>query len=173
MATKPAAPKKPAPAATPATAPAAPEKQKRSRLPIIIAVVLVLAAGAAGGWYWTQEKAAAHAASGPVKPRPNVFTPVEAFTVNLATTSMDRFLQVGMTLETEGDAVELLKRQMPVIRGRLLLLLTAKTAEELGTIDGKQKLMNEILGEVRAVLPAGARPDRGVARVHFSSFVIQ
>lgn len=173
MATKPAAPKKPAPTAAPAAVPPAPEKPRRSRLLPILAVALALAAGAAGGWYWTQEQAATQVAPGPAKPRSTVFTPVEAFTVNLATASMDRFLQVGMTLETEGDAVEPLKRQMPVIRGRLLLLLTAKTAEELGTIDGKQQLMNEILGEVRSVLPAGESPDRGVARVHFSSFVIQ
>jgi flagellar FliL protein len=61
---------------------------------------------------------------------------------------------------------------MPVIRSRMLLLLAAKTAEELATTAGKQKLMAELLAEARAPL-AGDSPTRGVENVHFSAFVIQ
>jgi flagellar FliL protein len=103
-----------------------------------------------------------------------VFVPIDNFTVNLTTVSIDRYLQIGITLEmASGSVAEELKRQMPVIRSRMLLLLAAKTAEDLASTAGKQKLMAELLAEARAPLPAGDSPTRGVENVHFSAFVIQ
>ena len=62
---------------------------------------------------------------------------------------------------------------MPVVRSRLLLLLSSKTAEDLGNLAGKHKLMSEILTEARAPLATSQLPGKGVDHVHFSSFVIQ
>src|SRR5262245_32982128 len=165
---KPAAPAagKPA-AANPAAAneahPAKPAK--RGRRGVLIALLALVAAGSGGGWYYLEHAAAPAkdaAAPAPEPKKQQVFVPVDNFTVNLSAVSIDRYLQLGITLEmASGSAAEELKRQMPVIRGRILLLLASKTAEELATTAGKQKLIQELLAEARAPLP-GDSPTRGV-----------
>lgn len=178
MATRPAA-KKPAAAPAPAAVPApAPEPKKKSKLVMILSVLLLAGGGAGGGWFYMQKHnaEASQAAPQPPKPKPAVFLPLEQFTVNLTTTTQDRFLQTAITLELAGnDTSEEVKKLMPVVRGRLLLLLTGKTADDLLTIEGKQKLMGEVLAEVRGLMPANqpATPTKGVEKVHFASFVIQ
>jgi flagellar FliL protein len=172
---KPAAPaaskKIPAPeAASPQASPAKRPKRRRS----LVLALLALASGAgAGAWYVLEP--AAEARNAPDEPRKqSVFVPLDTFTVNLAEPGIDRYLQLGVTLEAANAATaDELKRQMPVIRSRILLLLSAKTAEELATTPGKHKLMAELLDEVRAPLPASDSPARGVENAHLSTFVIQ
>jgi flagellar FliL protein len=183
MATSPAAARKPAtaPAAPPARkagstvaeeAPARPAK--RSRRGLAIGALIVAVAGGAGGWYVLQHSSAEAKAVAPEPRKQQIFVPVDAFTVNLASPGIDRYLQVGVTFEMgSGAAADELKRQMPVIRSRVLLLLAAKTPEELATTPGKQKLMAELLAEARAPMPESEGASRGVEHVHFSSFVIQ
>ena len=179
----PAAAKKPATAATgkAANAPAANETHpakpaRRGRRGLLFVLLALVAAGAGGAWYYFEHaaepaKAAAAPAAEPKK-HP-VFVPVDNFTVNLSAVSIDRYLQLGITLElANNSAADELKRQMPVIRSRMLMLLAAKTAEELATTVGKQKLMAELLAEARAPL-SGDSLTRGVENVHFSAFVIQ
>jgi flagellar FliL protein len=178
----PAAPRPGAPtlvragAAAPEAAPAASgaSKKRRKASPVLIALLVLTALGA-GAWAWTQRQAAPASAPAAEKKAPApVFLALEPFTVNLTTVTIDRFLQVGITLELASDeASEALKRQMPVVRSRILLLLAAKTAEELATPEGKKKLMADILVEARAPLPAGATPTKGVEQVLFSAFVVQ
>jgi flagellar FliL protein len=179
-------PKKPAPAAAravPAAAPAAeskaPPKKKRGLIVPVLAVLFVLCAGGAGAWHYLRlrDAQAAPAAktqkSGEQKAEP-VFLALDQFTVNLTTVTVDHYLQVGLTLEiASADAGERVKRYMPVVRSRILLLLASKTAEDLGTSAGKRKLIEEILHEARAPLPDTGTPGKGIENAHFSSFVIQ
>jgi len=169
------APARGAPAAAPATdAKAAPKK--RSVIKPVLAVLFVLCAGGAGGWHYLRLRDAQAAPAPKVaehKAEP-VFLALDPFTVNLTTVSIDHFLQVGLTLEITGaDAGERVKRYMPVVRSRILLLLASKTAEELATPAGKRKLIEDILVEARAPLPDTGTPSKGVENAHFSSFVIQ
>jgi flagellar FliL protein len=163
-------------AAAPANDPAPPQapKKKRKASPLLIGL-LVLTAAAGGGWAWMQREAPQASAPAAAKKAPApVFLALDPFTVNLTTVTIERFLQIGITLELASDeAAEQVKRQMPVVRSRILLLLAAKTAEELATPEGKRKLMADILAEARAPLPAGAAPTKGIEQVHFSAFVVQ
>src|SRR4051812_36469336 len=94
------APRKPA-AAAPAPDPVEPAKpkKKRGRAGLWLGLLLLTGAAAAG-WHYTQ------AASAPEKPaaseprKQSVFVPVDTFTVNLAASAVDRYLQLGITLET-------------------------------------------------------------------------
>lgn len=147
-----------------------PAKGKSKKLILIAAIVLLAAGGGGAGWYFTQKPKAEEAAEAPVKKAPPVFVNLETFTVNLA--DHDRFLQVGIIYEVAGNEIaEAMKTQMPVIRSRILLLLSSKTVEALSSVDGKQKLAEELLTEARA--PLAPKGDEAIGQVHFSAFVIQ
>lgn len=161
-------------AAAPAAEAAAPAAKGRGKL-IPIVAGLVIACGGGGGWFYMQHKnAEAKTAHVPEKKKVPAFLPIDQFTVNISGGGGDRFLQVAFSLElAEPRIADELKQQMPVVRSRLLLLLSSKTAEDLGNLAGKQKLMGEILAEARAPLAESEIPGKGVDHVHFSSFVIQ
>lgn len=149
---------------------AAPPAKGKKKL-IVIAVVTVIAAGGAGaGWYVTQKPKGTEQAEAPAKKLPPVFVNFDPFTVNLADPS--RMLQLGLVFEVENTAAaEDMKSQMPAIRSRILMLLTQKTVETLGTSEGKQLLAEELLAEARA--PFGDKAESMIGKVHFSSMVIQ
>lgn len=176
----------------------APEKPRRKLsakvLIALFAGAIVLGAGGGAAWYFTStpeaevneakgsvkaSKAgkaakAAKAASGPEKPgKPSMFLTLPQFTVNLQGENGDQFLQTTIVFElTEESAAEAVKAQMPVIRSRLLLLLSSKRPSEISTLAGKEKLVQEIIGEARKYVSFASAEQR-LSQVHFNSFVIQ
>lgn len=151
-----------------------PPKKKKGKLPLVLAILLVLG-GAGGGaaWYFTQSdtKSAEHKEE---KPEPPVFVTLETFTVNLqADGSGEHYLQVGIDLKvTDPTVIDLVKLHMPEIRNGVLLLLSSKSAEQIGSLEGKQKLSAEIQEQVNKPLNAKAT-GKGATGVFFTSFVIQ
>ncbi|MFN5048362.1 flagellar basal body-associated protein FliL [Roseateles sp.] len=154
--------------ATAAAPEAAPAGGGKKKLIIIVALVLVLVVGgvaavlllkkkpAAEGEGEEEAQAAAHVpAPAPPKPgTPPVFVPLEPFTVNLADKDVDRFAQVGVTLEVaDPKFADQLKAYMPAIRSNILMTLSYKTSAELLSREGKEKLAREIMRE--SVRPLG------------------
>jgi flagellar protein FliL len=85
---------------------------------------------------------------------PPTFVPLDAFTVNLADKDVDRFAQIGITLQVEDPKfADQIKAYMPAIRSNVLMVLSHKTAAELLTREGKDKLARDIMRE--AVRPMG------------------
>ncbi len=140
----------------------------KKKLIIIVAIVLVVVMVGVGALLMMKKKshtedeegaaeekpAAAH-----VKPgTPPTFVPLDPFTVNLADKEVDRFAQVGITLEVADPKVaDQLKAYMPAIRNNVLLVLSHKTSAELLSPEGKEKLAREIRRE--AVRPMGIELD--------------
>lgn len=154
--------------ATAAAAPEAPQAGSKKKLIIIIAAALlvVVLGGVAAllllkkkapvdgeeGADETHEPAAAHAA--PKPGTPPVFVPLDPFTVNLADKDVDRFAQIGITLEVaDSKTSDLIKAYLPAIRSNVLMVLSHKTSVELLSREGKQRLAREIMRE--AVRPMG------------------
>ena len=124
---------------------------------------------------------------------PPVFLPLDPFTFNLADKNIERYAQIGVTLEmVSPEAAERLKAYMPAVRGNILMLLAHKRAEDLLDRAGKEKLAAEIMRE--AVQPMGielppvddaeaddtsrsrkrkSRVRSPIRQVHFSNFIIQ
>lgn len=152
-------------------------KPKKSKtLIIVLALVILLAGGGAGAWYFMTQKAAApaHAPEKHVEEaKPPVFLPMEAFTVNLQAENGEQFLQTTLTLEVADQAqVDMIKLYMPHVRSRLLLLLSSKKASEILSVEGKNKLSDEILTIFKQPFtPQG--PTIKVSSVLFTSFVVQ
>lgn len=195
---------------------AAPKKGKKKLIIIIVAVVLLLAIAGGGALFFMKKKQAeeeaaaegdgtAHVEKKPKKEKKKedkhalpVFVPLDPFVVNLADREVDRYAQIGITLQVEDAKVaDEIKAYLPAIRNNILLLLAHKTAEELMTADGKEKLARQVLRQ--SVLPMGielededeveAEPvepgkkrkkrqydsidDSPVKAVQFASFIIQ
>ncbi len=156
----------------------APKKKGKKLLIIIISAVVLLAAAGGGAAFFLMKKNVAGAKKA-TRSGPPVFAALEPFTVNLADPGREHYLQIGLTYEVHAaDVADALKAQMPLIRSRVLLLLTSRTADELGSPQGKAKLASELVGLARAALAqstvSGTKNNEvGVIDVHFSSFIIQ
>ena len=150
---------------------AAPAKRGKARW-LIALVMLVLIAGASGGaWWYLRGSHEPQAKSTAVKPP--VFHSMEPFTVNLLEENGDHYLQVAVVLQVEEDKVtEQVKTYLPIIRNRILLLLSGKRPSELATPEGKERLVAEILKATREAIP-GTTPERGVTSAYLGAFVIQ
>ena len=151
------------------------DKPKKSRLLIIVLAALLVLGGGGGAaaWYFLGQKAETHApkaADAVDLSKPPVFLPMEAFTVNLQPENGEQFLQTSFTLQVSNQAqLDLIKLYMPHVRSRLLLLLSGKKASEILTVEGKNKLSEEIIKQ--PFTPQG--PSVNVTNVLFTSFVVQ
>ncbi len=188
---------------------------KKKLIIIIAAALLVVAGGGGGAVFYMKKKAAEAAAAAEAEgedgaapkhkkeakhdaSHPPAFLPLEPFIVNLADKEVDRYAQIGVTLELDdAKTADTLKAYMPAIRNGILMVLAHKTSAELLERKGKEALANEIMREV--VKPLGvemddpeaeAEDDHGDAKpkkkkkkkaevelpvkhVHFSNFIIQ
>ena len=176
------------------------EPGKSKKLIVIGAVLalLVIVAAALGLFLVNKQRHASDEEGGEAKPAVVLvptFLPLENMVVNLADTGGDRFAQIGITLELQDEKTSTtVKQYMPSIRNGVLMLVSQRTAEELLSREGKEKLAADIQTEVARPLgfrgsaarvaeesadngdEAEERPRRRanpVRRVLFSSFIIQ
>ncbi len=155
---------------------------------LIVSAVLLLGGGAGAGLYFTgalasaekvsaddedemeeeeeEEEKAAKAAAIYVDLHP-------AFTINLQSKSKARFLQASVQVLTRDAEVEAqIKQHSPMIRNKLMLLLSGKTSQELSTVEGKETLQQEARSAIDKVLKS-ENSKGGVEAVFFTSFVMQ
>lgn len=159
---------------------AAPKKGKKKLIIIIAVVLLVVLAGGGAAVFMMKKKADAEAAaaaeadggdgeaSADADPKghggdhakkdehkgPPVFVPLEPFVINLADRDVERFAQIGITLQVDdAKAADEIKLYMPAVRNGVLMVLAHKTSKELLERSGKEKLAAEIMRE--AVRPMG------------------
>jgi flagellar FliL protein len=162
---------KTATAAAPAAA-ATPIRKKSKLVPILLVLVLLCGAGGGGAWWFlgrAHEPTEAKAA--PAKPP--VFHTLDPFTVNLAEENGDHYLQVSVVYQLADEkAVEQVKTYLPVIRNRILLLLSAKRPSEINSAEGKQNLVADLVTAARESMP-GTTPERGITGALLGAFFIQ
>jgi len=137
-------------------------KKGGSKKIVILAAGLVLLLGLVGGgaWFFLHKKGDHGEVAAKAKPHtPPVFVTLEPFVVNLAGEA-SHYLQVGIDLRVADSKVgDAIKAHLPEIRNGVLLLLSSKQVDELGTLDGKNQLRKEIRAAVNA--PLGIEtPDR-------------
>jgi len=155
----------------------APVKSKKKLIIIAVALVLVLAVAGAAAFFLLGKKG--EEGHEEVKKEehigPPVFSVLDPFVVNLAEPDGSRYLQIGVTYELKDPpTAEQVKTYTPVIRSRILIVLSGKNVADLTSIEGKQRLMDELVDLARVTIHSdGKDPTAGVRDVHFSSFVIQ
>jgi len=162
-------------AAAPAPAPAAahaegdaPKKSKKKLLIIILAAV-VLIGGGVGYVMWSksQEEAKRKQAELEATPeyqlkkqmefrkenKPPRFIRMDEFTVNLPGRGGEHYLQTAIVLRT-GDAETegKIKNFLPVIRDKIILVLSSRTMQEFATVDGKNAMAKEIALVINSII---------------------
>ncbi|HEY1033523.1 MAG TPA: flagellar basal body-associated FliL family protein [Pseudoxanthomonas sp.] len=159
------------------------EKPKGGKSLLTIGLVALVAAGAAGGgaWYFTSHGAKEEKQEGPkaaspgTVPAPAQYFALEPpFVVNLVGESGGaRYLQVEVQLMTrDPESLKAIELHAPAIRARLLMLFAQQDAAGLMSREGKERLQNAALGEVRALLVAETGKPSADALL-FTSFVMQ
>lgn len=87
--------------------------------------------------------------------------------------SSARLVQVAVSMLVEGEKTSaILKKNEPMIRNNLLMLIGAQSTDELNTREGKEKLRKAMLKDVGAVLEKMAGKGQ-VKEIFFTSFVMQ
>jgi flagellar protein FliL len=177
MATAPKAVPKVVPAEdSSASAPASKGSKKKIVIAVAAAIIL-LGAGGGAAWLFMGGEAAQEGHAAPAKKhqpaKAPVFLAIEPFTVNLQHENGDQFLQVSFTLQVaDQEQVEAMKLYMPLLRSRVLMLLSSKKASELASADGKKKLQDDIIAQAKLPFTSQGSPQE-VSGVFFTSFVIQ
>lgn len=152
----------------------APGKKKKLLFMIVGIVGLLLLAGG-GAAVWLLMTPADHKKDEKAAVKEDEHAPIyeklETFTVNLS--DKESYLQVELALKLSDPEVQAkVKTYMPEVRDVLLRLLSSKSAGELTTQEGKDKLASEIQSQVNEVLRVKER-GKGVKGVLFNSFIIQ
>jgi flagellar FliL protein len=159
-----------------------PEKSGSNMKKIIIiavVVVLLLVVGVGAALFFTgafSKKGpangnAAHAAV--VKKPPIYFSIQPAMVVNFQNPTQARYLQVAIdVMARDPKVIEEVKANMPAIRNRLIILLSAQQYNEISTPTGKQKLRKDVLDSINAVLK-GSGASGQIEQVYFTNFVMQ
>lgn len=151
----------------------APPTKSKKKLFLILAILLFALGGGGSAWYFMGEKVDPGAEPKPEPPKPPVYIAIDPFTVNLQSDIGEQYLQVSFTLQLASlDQVDQLKLYMPLVRSRILLLLSSKKGPELATVEGKKKLQDEIIAVMKQPFTPQS-PPLAVSGVLFTSFVIQ
>lgn len=157
---------------------AKPDKKSGKRLILIGAAALVLIAGGAAFWaiphFRGTGKASAdakaeHAEKSPVE-EVKATLALEPFLVNLADTDESRFVkgtfQLGLAEEINKEEKDTVA--IAAMRDSIITLLSSKTADQVLTPEGKDKLREEIRARVSSV-----SPQIKVLEVFIVDFVVQ
>lgn len=108
----------------------------------------------------------------PAPPKP-IFFVLEPFTVTLVTPHTERLLHVGITLKVANEASrQRLANYLPVVRSRVLMLLSDQKVDELHSAQGKRDLANAIR-RVTSEPMDGYYESQDVIDVLFTAFVVQ
>jgi flagellar FliL protein len=165
-----------------------PKKSWRGKLWILIGVLALIAAGEVGRRTWIYFQAAKSAkaanetgkagAGAPTDARSGkaesakVAASLDPFLVNLADPQAVRFVKVTFQLGMTGDSEEFSKNPIAIAAARdaIISLLSAKTSEQILTVEGKNKLREEVRERVNSVLSASKAR---VQNVYIVEFVVQ
>jgi flagellar FliL protein len=115
--------------------------------------------------------AVAHSEGGEAKP--DLYYAIDPpLVVNFEEGAAVRFLQIAMeAMAKDQKAIDAVAKNVPLIRNNLLLIMSNRDYQALMTREGKEKLRQEALNEVRAILAKEGSPP--IDDLLFTSFVVQ
>lgn len=116
----------------------------------------------------TEAKADAHGGAAGGAPGVSSMYPLEPFIVNIYDGQELRYLKVKVEIEMAAAVKGELDARLAPIRDAILILLSAKTLQDIQDVQGKNQLKEEIMTAINKILPPGK-----IAKVYFTDFVVQ
>ncbi len=157
-------------------------KKSSKKIIIIVAVVLLLAGGGAGYYFMAGDQLPDENGEQieEVEDVEEEGSDIElyydlnkALVVNFPKGSGASLIQVSISLLVKGDeTVEALKKHEPMIRNNLLMVISAKGANNLMKREGKEELRSDMLREVGKVMEKMTGNNK-VINIFFTTFVMQ
>jgi flagellar FliL protein len=148
---------------------------------IIISVALLLLAGggAAAYMFLLKEDAPAATAEGGAEAAPVVeekdpiyFGLNPEFIINYEHGGSTRYLQMSLQIMAhDQEVIDKVEANMPAVRNTLIMLLSGKDFDVLGTQEGKQTLRADVLAAINETVKFPEAS--GVKEVYFTAFVMQ
>ena len=145
------------------------EKPKSKKMLFIIIGVVVLLVAAVGGYMYMQSSAEARKIQEAEAKRPEnilkkqlmerkenappIYIPLEEMIVNLPGRGGEHYLQAKIVLRTNDSATEgKIKNFMPVIRDKIITVLSSRQMQELATVEGKVMMAREIALVINSII---------------------
>ena len=166
------------------------EKKSGSKIVLIIIIVLlvlILVGGGIAAYFLLSDNGETQQPNAPQQPqskkqmqKPNAarnsnlieigpIYPLDQFIVNLLSEGGAKFLKTKMDLELSSQELTAeLDKKKPLIRDIVIRTLSSKTFQEVSTSRGKEKLKDELVDKINAVLADGY-----VKNIFFTEFVVQ
>ncbi len=138
---------------------------------IFLPAMILLGGGGYVGWGLLRPASAPEMAQKAVEPQvPLPKVAMKPFVVNLQDMGeVPRYLKVEFDLELRpGSPTQEVEAKMAELRDSIIVLLSSKRSQELSTIEGKDRLREEILSRLNSRLQSAT-----VGRVFFKDFIIQ
>lgn len=96
-----------------------------------------------------------------------------AFLANYLVGGKQHYLQLSVTvLAREQSAIDGMRTHMPLVRNRIVLLLSGETFEGLQTEEGRIQLQQKLLAAIQEILQKETGKP-GIEQVFFTNFVMQ
>ena len=143
----------------------------RKLLIIIVAAVLLLGAGG-GGYYFFLKPKKHTVAKKEVKPPPPAppklaYVDVKEMTLRLADPGAEHYIKLAPVLGVPVAKSEEMGEKIPVVRDRIVTVVTARNSTDLATPAGKDKLKADLM----EVLHHDFHED--VSEIYFSDYLVE
>jgi len=165
-------------------------KKKNKMLPVIIALAL---AGAGGGYFMMKkapagaedqaeeksegkhgkksEEKSAHGKKGKEgkEGEGGELIALDPFIINLADSDANRYLKITFAVEVEGvEGKEGIKKKGPILRDRVIMLVSTLFYQDVRTVEGKNMLKEQIVAKLREEIG-----EKSVGNIYFVELVVQ
>jgi len=163
-----------------ANAASAARKKKQQLIGVIAALLLISGVGSwallhflgAGKAAPAERKDAGAAAAAPAAARSEYLQLEPTFLANFNVDGRQRYLQVALAVKTRDPAaLEAMRRHMPLIRNRVVMLLSGEVFEQLQTENGRVQLQRKLLEAIREILQKETG-SAAIDQVLFTGFVM-
>lgn len=132
-------------------------------------LVVVLAAAGFGGWKYYDSQIRTETKKQAVAAPVSAIWSAGTLIVNLMDDKGERYLKAGVQVEVSSeDCLAELEELKPKVTDGILVLLSSKSYGDIASLDGKQRLRDEIAVRLNGYMTSGQ-----VRKVYFTEFLIQ
>jgi flagellar FliL protein len=145
------------------------EKPKSKKMLFLIIGLIVVLAGAVGGYFYMQHSAEQKRQQEAEDKRPEnilkkqlmerkdnaapIYIALDEMIVNLPGRGGEHYLQTKMVLRTnDGSTEDKIKKFMPVIRDKVITVLSSRQMQELATVEGKTMMAREVALVINSII---------------------